>query len=218
MSIKGKFVTLRQMSRGDMQMICDMFNDPELEDLVVGWAFPLSIEQQQQWFEKNLSDNRNFRFVIETPEDGAVGIATLIDIDWKNRRAAHGIKLANVERRTKGIGTDAVMAIMRYAFDELGLHRLDGSWFDFNDASKRLYTKCGWKAEGVKREYVYKRGAWRDLTVVGVLECDYRKLVEKNGYWRQSVNNPMVVMGVYIQIVDFRLFAYLYSNNHALAA
>lgn len=164
-------------------MICDMFNDPELEDLVVGWAFPLSIEQQQQWFEKNLSDNRNFRFVIETPEDGAVGIATLIDIDWKNRRATHGIKLANVERRTKGIGTDAVMAIMRYAFDELGLHRLDGSWFDFNDASKRLYTKCGWKAEGVKREYVYKRGAWRDLTVVGILERDYRVLLEKNHYW-----------------------------------
>ncbi len=183
MNIKGKFVTLRQMSRGDMQMICDMFNDPELEDLVVGWAFPLSIEQQQQWFEKNLNDNRNFRFVIETPEDGAVGIATLIDIDWKNRRATHGIKLANVERRTKGIGTDAVMAIMRYAFDELGLHRLDGSWFDFNEASKRLYTKCGWKAEGVKREYVYKRGAWRDLTVVGILERDYRVLLEKNHYW-----------------------------------
>lgn len=183
MNIRGKFVTLRQMSQGDMQMICDMFNDPELEDLVVGWAFPLSIEQQQQWFEKNLNDNRNFRFVIETPEDGAVGIATLIDIDWKNRRATHGIKLANVERRAKGIGTDAVMAIMRYAFDELGLHRLDGSWFDFNEASKRLYTKCGWKAEGVKREYVYKRGAWRDLTVVGILERDYRVLLEKNHYW-----------------------------------
>lgn len=183
MNIRGKFVTLRQMSQGDMQMICDMFNDPELEDLVVGWAFPLSIEQQQQWFEKNLNDNRNFRFVIETPEDGAVGIATLIDIDWKNRRATHGIKLANVERRAKGIGADAVMAIMRYAFDELGLHRLDGSWFDFNEASKRLYTKCGWKAEGVKREYVYKRGAWRDLTVVGILERDYRVLLEKNHYW-----------------------------------
>ena len=164
-------------------MICDMFNDPELEDLVVGWAFPLSIEQQQQWFEKNLNDNRNFRFVIETPEDGAVGIATLIDIDWKNRRATHGIKLANKERRTKGIGTDAVMSIMRYAFDELGLHRLDGSWFDTNKASKALYTKCGWRAEGVKREYVYKRGAWRDLTVVGILERDYRVLLEKNHYW-----------------------------------
>lgn len=185
MNIKGKIVTLRQMSRNDMQMICDMFNDPDLEDLVVGWAFPLSLEQQQQWFEKNINDNKNFRFVIETPDDGAVGIATLTYIDWKNRRATHGIKLANKERRTKGIGTDAVMAIMRYAFDELGLHRLDGSWFDFNVASKTLYTKCGWKAEGVKREYVYKQGQWRDLTIVGVLESDYRKLIEEKHYWNE---------------------------------
>lgn len=72
---------------------------------------------------------------------------------------------------------------MRYAFDELGLHRLDGSWFDFNEPSKGLYKKCGWKEEGVKREYVYKHGQWRDLTVVGVLESDYRKLVKNPAYW-----------------------------------
>lgn len=183
MNIKGKIVTLRQMTQADLQLVCDMFNDPELENFVVGWAFPLSIEQQRQWFEKNIGDQRNFRFIIESPEDGAVGIATLVDIDWKNRRATHGIKLANKERRAKGIGTDTVMAIMRYAFDELGLHRLDGSWFDFNTASKALYTKCGWKPEGVLREYVYKQGQWRDLTVVGVLDSDYRKLVAENGYW-----------------------------------
>ena len=75
------------------------------------------------------------------------------------------------------------MALMRYAFDELGLHRLDGSWFDFNVPSKGLYKKCGWKEEGVKREYVYKQGKWRDLTVVGILESDYRSLIEENGYW-----------------------------------
>lgn len=183
MNIKGKIVTLRAMSQGDLQMICDMFNDPELEDLVVGWAFPISIEQQRKWFENNLGDNRNFRFVIETKEDGAVGIATLTDIDWKNRRATHGIKLANIKNRTKGVGTDTVMALMRYAFDELGLHRLDGSWFDFNIASKNLYIKCGWKEEGVKREYVYKKGVWRDLTIVGVLEKDYRELINQNNYW-----------------------------------
>lgn len=184
MNIKGKIVTLRAMSRNDMQMICDMFNDPLLEDVVVGWAFPLSIEQQNAWFDKNLDNNgKNFRFVIETPEDGAVGIATLTDIDWKNGSATHGIKLANKEKRTKGIGTDTVMAIMRYAFDELGLHRLDGSWFESNLPSKGLYTKCGWKAEGVRRQCIYKHGVWRDLTIVGILASEYRSLVEHNHYW-----------------------------------
>lgn len=183
MNIKGKIVTLRAMTKDDMQMVCDMFNDPELEDLVVGWSFPISIEQQYNWFEKNIGDQKNFRFVIDTPEDGAIGIATLTNIDWKNRTATHGIKLSNKERRSKGIGTDTVMAIMRYAFEELGLHRLDGSWFDFNAPSKGLYTKCGWKEEGVKRSCVYKHGKWRDLTIVGILDVDYYELLKTNNYW-----------------------------------
>lgn len=183
MNILGKFVTLRAMATKDMGMICEMFNDPEMENLVVGWSFPISIEQQNAWFDKNMGDQKNFRFVIETPEDGAVGIATLVDIDWKNRTATHGIKLANKPRKTKGIGTDAVMAIMRYAFEELGLHRLDGSWFEDNIPSKSLYMKCGWKEEGLRRSSVFKGGHWRDLMLVGVLDSDYHELVAKNKYW-----------------------------------
>ena len=91
-----------------------------------------------------MNDRNDFRFVIETSEDGAVGIATLTGIDWKNRTATHGIKLANQENRSRGIGTDTVLAIMRYAFEELGLHRLESSIFPENVASRKLYSKCGW--------------------------------------------------------------------------
>ncbi len=184
MNIKGNFVTLRAMSQNDLQMICDMFNDPELENLVVGWAFPLSIEQQKSWFERNMNDQRNFRFVIETEENGAVGIATLTNIDWKNRCAEHGIKLAKKENRTKGIGTDTVMAIMRYAFEELGLHRLDGSIFEENIASRGLYKKCGWKKEGIRKSCVYKHGAWRNLVMTRILDSEYYEVAENLGYWK----------------------------------
>lgn len=182
MNIHGKKVILRAMEINDCEMIRSMFNDPEIENLVVGWAFPISSYSQQKWFEKHYFDN-DFRFVIETEDDGAVGIATLTDIDWKNRSAHHGIKLVNKEIRTKGIGTDTVMAIMRYAFDELGLHRLEGSWFADNTASVHLYKKCGWKEEGIQKSKIYKKGTWRDLTIVAVLDEDYKKLINDNNYW-----------------------------------
>lgn len=183
MNIKGKKVTLRAMTRNDMPLICDMFNDPEIENLVVGWAFPISLEQQNKWFDNHMNDTDNFRFIIETEEDGAVGIATLSDIDWKNRRASHGIKIGNTQKRTKGIGTDAVMAIMRYAFDELQLHRLDGSWFPDNIPSQNMYKKCGWVEEGVRKDYIFKQGKYRDLVIVRILATEYRQLIEKNYYW-----------------------------------
>ena len=126
MNIFGKKVVLRAMEFSDCELVKEMFNDPEIEDLVVGWAFPLSQYAQEKWYEKHFSD-QDFRFIIETKDDGAIGVATLSDIDWKNKMAHHGIKLAKKDIRGKGYGTDAVMAIMRYAFDELGLNRSNGS-------------------------------------------------------------------------------------------
>jgi RimJ/RimL family protein N-acetyltransferase len=183
MNIKGKKVTLRAIERTDLELMRGMLNDAEIESLVVGWAFPVSKYQQEQWYENNINDNRNLRFIIETEEDGPLGMATLTDIDWKNRRATHGIKLAKRENRSKGVGTDAVMAIMRYAFDELQLNRLDSSWFDENIASKSLHIKCGWTVEGRVRKCIYKNGSYRDLDITGILREDYYDLIAENNYW-----------------------------------
>ena len=150
--------------------------------LLVGRSLFLSM-LRKKWFEDHYNDKNSYRFVIETKEDGPVGIATLVDIDWKNRRTDHGIKISSHSNRAKGIGTDAVMAIMRYAFDELGLNRLDTSRFDTNEPSKKLYPKCEWKEEGVRREYVYKNGSFRNLTIIGILRSEYYALIEKNHYW-----------------------------------
>ena len=183
MNIKGKIVTLRAMEKQDCEMIRGLFNDPEIENLVIGWAFPVSSYAQEKWFEQHYNDDRNFRFVIETEEDGAVGIATLVDIDWKNRHATHGIKIANKKHRARGIGTDTVMAIMRYAFDELQLNRLDSSRFPNNKPSKKLYTKCGWVEEGVRRNYIFKNGKYRDLVITGIMADEYHELIKNNHYW-----------------------------------
>ena len=183
MNIIGKKVVLRAVEKSDCEMARRMFNDPEIESLVVGWAFPVSNYAQEKWFEENYSDQRNFRFVIETKENKSVGIATLVNIDWKNRSASQGIKIADRTYRSKGIGMDTVMAVMRYAFDELGLNRLDAGWLDNNVISREMYMKCGWKQEGIRRQYIYKNGCFHDLIVGGILAAEYYELVKKNHYW-----------------------------------
>lgn len=108
----------------------------------------------------------------------------MTEIDWKKRWATHGIELANKERCLKGIGTDAVMVVMRYALDELQLNRPAGSWFPDNAPSKGMYTKCDWLEEGIRRKYVFKNGQYRDLGLVGILAEEYHALIEKNHYWK----------------------------------
>ena len=63
MNIHGKKVVLRAMELEDCELVREMFNDPEIEDLVVGWAFPLSSYSQKKWFENNYNSD-NFRFIF----------------------------------------------------------------------------------------------------------------------------------------------------------
>lgn len=184
MNIYGKNVVLRAMEVEDCELIKDMFNDPEIESLVGGWAFPVSLYGQKRWMELHYNnDQSTVRFVIDTKEDGAVGVLTFTEIDWKNKNASVGIKIASNGNRFKGYGTDSIMAIMRYAFDELGLHRLDASRLAMNQVSARLFKKCGFVEEGVKREYIYKGGEYRDLVELGILADEYHELINTNHYW-----------------------------------
>lgn len=185
MNIYGKNVVLRAIEMEDSELIKDMFNDPEIENLVGGWAFPLSMREQERWMELHNNDQGAVRLVIDTKEDGTIGVLTLTDIDWKNRRAAIGVKIASNKNRSKGYGTDAIMAILRYAFDELGFHRLDASRLSINQGSARTLAKCGFVEEGVKRDYIYKGGQYRDLVEEGILAEEYYELIKTNNYWKE---------------------------------
>lgn len=72
---------------------------------------------------------------------------------------------------------------MRYAFDELQLNRLGGSWFPDNVYSRGMYMKCDWGEDGVHCNYIFKNGKYRDLIVVEILADEYHALVEKKHYW-----------------------------------
>ena len=72
---------------------------------------------------------------------------------------------------------------MRYAFDELQLNRLDGRWFSDNVPSKNMYMKCGWKEEGIRRNYIFKHGEFRNLVETGILASEYYDLIKESDYW-----------------------------------
>jgi RimJ/RimL family protein N-acetyltransferase len=184
MNILGKRVVLRAINKNDSELIVKMFNDPEIEHLVGACNFPMSICQQENWYDTHInSQGSTHHFVIEDTTLGSVGIVRISDLDWKNRSATLGIKLAEKEYQGHGIGTDAYMATMRYCFNELGLHRLTSLYLDYNDPSKRLHSKCGFVEEGRKRESVFQNGSFHDLIITSILSTEYQELVKGNHYW-----------------------------------
>ena len=172
MNIHFGQIILRALEREDMELLRETLNDPEMEKMVLGWSFPVSTIDQNNWFDKTIGNKTNLRFAIEF-EGRFVGLSTITEIDWKNRSAFHGVKLIKSVPKGKGIGFDAVCGTMKYAFEELQLNRLEGGMIDYNIPSIRLYKKCGWKEEGVLRERVFKGNAYHDEIAVAILRSDY---------------------------------------------
>jgi RimJ/RimL family protein N-acetyltransferase len=184
MNIIGKNVVLRAIEYDDLNLLNKWANDPEIQYWLGGWHFPTNMEDQEKWFQGLNANSLNQRFAIETKEFGIIGTTNLVDIDWKNKNAFHGMLLGDKEIRGKGFAVDTVMAIMKYSFEELGLNRLDGSMIEYNEPSLKMYIgKCGWKEEGRQRDWYYRKNRFWDRIIVGITREDYFELIDKNNYW-----------------------------------
>lgn len=186
MNIKGNKVLLRAIEKSDLDILHKWANDTDLQDIIGNIHFPSSKSYHEFWYENLQKDSLNQRLAIETANDGLIGISSIMQIDWRNNHAWHGIFLGDVDIRGKGYGIDTVMATMRYAFEEMHMERLDGSIIEYNKPSYSMYcNKLGWKEEGRKKNYYFRKGKYWDQIIVGITKEDYYSLVEKNNYWNE---------------------------------
>jgi RimJ/RimL family protein N-acetyltransferase len=184
MNIMGNEVLLRAIEEKDLPILHKWSNLPEIWYMLGGWHFPGSMALMKRWFESLQDDPLNQRFAIETPDIGLIGTANLVDIDWKNRNAFHGMMLGDKDIRGRGLGIDTIMAIMRYAFEELHLKRLDSSIIEYNNISLNVYcNRCGWKEEGRRRNWYFRKNRYWDKVIVGIMREEYFELIKKNHYW-----------------------------------
>jgi RimJ/RimL family protein N-acetyltransferase len=187
MNIQGNKVILKAIEESDLELLHQWANDPTTQDIIGNIHFPSSINYQKQWLDKLQKDELNQRLAIHTEDDGIIGLSSIMNIDWRNNHAWHGIVLGNKDIRGKGYGIDTVMATMRYAFDEMHMERLDGSIIEYNLVSYSLYcNKLGWKEEGRKKNYYFRKGKYWDQIIVGITKEDYYNLVAKNNYWNEK--------------------------------
>jgi RimJ/RimL family protein N-acetyltransferase len=184
MVIKGKKVILRAIEEHDLHFLHHWSNDPDINYMLGGWHFPSSLKDQSSWYSSLSFNSNNQRFAIDAGELGLIGMANLVDINWKDRNAFHGMLIGEKTTRGKGFGVDTIMAINRYAFEELGLMRLNTTIIANNEASLRVYLeKCGWVKEGVKRNHYFRKNQWWDQVVVGITKDDYFELIQRTNYW-----------------------------------
>jgi len=175
MNIVKNDITLRAIEQDDMQLLKDIINDPEIENMVVGWSFPVSTEHQVNWISSISGDRNNVRLAIDTKYNGVVGIVSLTKIDFKNRTGTINIKLNRENKiRRKGIGYKSINMLIDYAFNQLNLNCLAANILEYNTPSQKLFEKSGFVFEGSLRKRVFKSGTYQDLYSYSLLKSDFQ--------------------------------------------
>ena len=83
--------------------------------------------QEELFFERVTTEREtDLHWAIVDPEGRHVGFIALHQIDWRNRSASGGIVLGERGAWGQGYATDAVRTRARFAFEQLGLHRIEG--------------------------------------------------------------------------------------------
>ena len=73
----------------------------------------------------------------------------------------------------QGFMTRAVRALLRHAFLEMRLHRIEAACAPNNDRSRRLLERLGFEREGFARAYLLIDGAWQDHLLFAMLDRDF---------------------------------------------
>lgn len=147
-------------------------NDPEYLRLVSAEpARPLAPAQIKKAYEEQAKEknHRRIAFAVrrraagESPER-LIGFARFENIDWSNGTSALVFGLGEAADRRQGYGAELLALLLRYAFDELNLHRLQAHVGAYNAGALRLLEQAGFQVEVRRREALYRAGRrWDDL-------------------------------------------------------
>jgi len=173
--LHGDRVTLRALEAHDAPTMWRWYQDHEFS-VLDGNIYPSSLASIEA-FVRTLSASSfadvSFGVTIrEGGDDKLIGIVRLKRGDPEDRKADFGIA---IERAywDQGYGTDATRTILRFAFDEMGLHRVSLGVIEHNARARRCYEKCGFREEVRERQARFSNGQWCDHIIMGILEREF---------------------------------------------
>ena len=179
--IYGTRVRLRHTEKNDLPLFVEWLNDPEVRRGLMG-HLPLSIAEEQQWFENMLKSPQDERpLVIEAQTDDGwtmIGNSSFHNLDWRNRNAELGIFIGDKSYWDQGYGTEVMRLLLQHGFMTLNLHLIYLRVYEDNQRAIRAYEKSGFLEDGRLREMVYQDGKYLDVIFMGVLRNEWQESEE----------------------------------------
>ncbi len=169
---KGEKVTLRPLDLRDVDDMMRWALDVELS-ILSGWSGLRSMARMRDRFEQRIKEPPEDLIMMAIEVDGkSIGSIDLHHVDWEQQRGEVGIALDKAYWGM-GYGKDAVITFLQYVFLVKNMRKVMAECYDFNRASKSLFTSVGFTQEGLLRSHEFTTGAYRDMYVFGMLRDEF---------------------------------------------
>lgn len=138
---------------------------------------PALVKKEYESIEKKMEEDKNlFYFTIRAHEDDRlIGKAVIEWVDWTNGNGWIRLGIGAAEDRRRGLGSQTLGLILRYAFAELNLFRVSAMVPEYNEGAIRLLKKFGFVEEVRRRQAVQRDGRTWDLLTFGQLRSEWEE-------------------------------------------
>jgi ribosomal-protein-alanine N-acetyltransferase len=165
---------LRQLRHEDAENIVALFTSPEVLQFLD--LEPTDSREKAlgliDWFNGLFEGKESLQWAVTLKDDTWIGTCGNYAWEKDNRKIEIGYNILPAYWG-KGYATEATHAILRWSFENLDLHRIEGDCTDGNIASEKVMLNCGFQYEGTRREDHWEHGRFVDTKLFGLLRRDY---------------------------------------------
>jgi [ribosomal protein S5]-alanine N-acetyltransferase len=170
------------------RLILRRFEISDANDMFKNWASDNEVSKFLSWdshkdinFTKSLldywisdySDEKNYHWAIELKEiNEVIGDIKVFHLKDKNSSCEVGYCLSR-DFWNKGIMSEALNAVIKYLFEEIGLNRIVAMHNTKNIASGKVMIKNNMKYEGTLRQAGSLNDSFYDLNVYSILKSEW---------------------------------------------
>lgn len=169
-------VRLRWLTEADVDALYAVFSDRRMMRY---WSSPAMTERKEaedylRRIHEGFGARSLFQWGIELRQDRRIiGTCTLFHLDPANAKAELGYGLGSADW-SRGYMSEALAALLDFAFGTLRLRRLEADVDPRNENSLRILDKLGFQREGLLRERWNVAGEIQDTVFCGLLAKEWR--------------------------------------------
>jgi len=168
---RGK-IYLSPVNTEDYEVMIQWVNDPRATKGITMHSKIISLEKGKNRLESVAKEGDYTLAIVKQENDELIGTIGLYNLDQLNQIAELSILIWNAEEHGKWYGTDAINAMLSFAFHTLNLYTVYLRVYSFNTNAIRCYEKVWFKKTGECHHSCYRDGEWFDKYFMEIQKPD----------------------------------------------